>query len=165
MSERLNVMSKATTRTVPIVFLDIDGVLVNRRSLAQASGLRAKADTDCVAMLNKITDETGARIVVSSTWRRGGKRFIKETLRLWGVSGRVIGCTPLLHAVDRGAEIQSFMDEYAKSNGDIKAFVILDDDDDMLHLSSRLVRTYFADGLTSANADEAIALLRLDLTA
>ena len=146
--------------TVSILFLDIDGVLVNRRSLAHASGMRAKADADCVAMLNRITDATGARIVVSSTWRCLGVRRVKELLRLWGVSGRIIGCTPVLGSVDRGEEIQAYLDEYKKMRGAVSSFVILDDDDDMLHLAERLVQTQFAPGLTLEDADRAIAMLR-----
>lgn len=142
-----------------IIFLDIDGVLVNRRSLSKASGLRSQADPDCVAMLNRITDATGAKIVVSSTWRMGGNRFIREKLRSWGVTGRVIGCTPVLKSVDRGEEIQAFIDDYSKMNGDIQSFVIIDDDDDMLHLCDRLVKTQFADGLTLADSDKSIEML------
>lgn len=142
-----------------VLFLDIDGVLVNRRSLVHQSGMRAKADTDCVAALNRITDSTGASIVVSSTWRRGGYRFVRESLRLWGVSGRIIGCTPILNCVDRGEEIQAWIDDYWKVAGGIDSFVILDDDEDMLHLSDRLVKTEFEKGLTMSDADRAIALL------
>lgn len=148
---------KATRQPVATLFLDIDGVLVNRNSLRKASGLKATADPACVAELNRITDATGAKIVVSSTWRRGGRKFVMEKLRLWGVSGRIIGCTPILNAVDRGDEIQAYIDASTRPIG---SFVILDDDSDAFHLSGRLVQTAFESGLTLADADRAIALLQ-----
>src|SRR5690606_17731337 len=92
-----------------VVFLGFDGVLVNRESLRTASGFRSKGSSDCVAALNRITDKTGAVIVVSSTWRRKGRGFVLRTLRAWGVTGRMIGITPVLNAVDRGEEIQAWL--------------------------------------------------------
>jgi hypothetical protein len=138
-----------------VIFLDIDGVLVNQRSLAHASGMRAKADAGCVAVLNHIVARTNASIVVSSTWRMGGLHFVKKTLRLWGVSGRVIDRTPQLRSVERGEEIAAWLSDVT----DIESFVILDDDDDMLHLSGNLVQTEFAKGLTVQDAERAIAIL------
>ena len=52
-----------------IIFLDFDGVLINRESLKQASGLQSKAHPSCVAALNSIIEVTEASIVVTSTWR------------------------------------------------------------------------------------------------
>ena len=141
---------------VATIFLDIDGVLINRNSLRKASGLRATADPACVAELNRITDATGASVVVSSTWRRQGRRFVTDALRKWGVSGRVIGCTPILNSVDRGNEIQAYVDASTRPIG---SFVILDDDSDMLHLSGRLVQTEFESGLTRDDAVRAIEIL------
>jgi hypothetical protein len=142
---------------VATIFLDIDGVLINRKSLRQASGLRSNADPDCVAELNRITDATGARIVVTSTWRRQGRRFVTDALRKWGVSGQVVGCTPVMSVPDRGNEIQAFIDAYRRPVG---SFIIIDDDSDMLHLMPRLIRTNYEAGLTQADADRAIAMLQ-----
>lgn len=144
-----------------IIFLDIDGVLVNRASLRQASGLRASADPKCVSALNKIIAETDAKIVVSSTWRRSGVNFVIQKLRSWGVSGDIVGLTPVLNVVnvERGNEIQTWIDENTQLGKIITSFVILDDDDDMLHLTNRLVQTVFEDGLTESDADRAIGIL------
>lgn len=146
-----------------IIFLDIDGVLVNRASLRQASGLQAFADPKCVAALNRIIAETDAKIVVSSTWRRSGRRFVTQKLRSWGVVGEIVGLTPILNVanVERGSEIQTWIHEHMRFSSAIDSFVILDDDDDMLHLSARLVQTVFEDGLTESDADRAIEILRM----
>ena len=144
--------------SVKLVFLDVDGVLVNRRSLMVRSGLNAKADPPCVAALNRVIAETGAKIVVSSTWRMAGDSRIKRHLKSWGVMGRVVGCTPVMRHLNRGGEIQAFMDAWS-SPKQIGAIVIIDDDRDMDHLSDRLVRTEFEVGFTEADADRAIAML------
>jgi hypothetical protein len=151
-----------------IIFLDIDGVLVNRWSLSNHSGIFAKAHPDCVAALNRITDETGARVVVSSTWRKCGISKMRGFLNEWGVTGKAIGCTPdlskqacgFLVGAQRGDEIQCWLDERELHKGDVESFVILDDDSDMKHLTPHLVRTTFEYGLTMKDAERAIELLQ-----
>ena len=147
-----------------IVFLDIDGVLVNRRSFTiyKKTGEHSMADPDCVAALNRITDTTGARIVLSSTWRKGRSiPRIRSLLKSWGVKARVVGKTPILDgqigriwiSVDRGTEIAHWLKDKAPCQ-----FVILDDDGDMNSISYRLVQTKFDEDLTMEHAEKAIAM-------
>src|SRR5712672_1139360 len=56
------------TEPCNILFLDFDGVL-NSDLSAKQSGSRYKFSTASVTALNKILQETAARIVISSTWR------------------------------------------------------------------------------------------------
>lgn len=152
-----------------IIFLDIDGVLVNLSCYGngQTSDVYTRADARAVAALNSITDATGARIVVSSVWRLGGLKKIRDILRAWGVTGKVIACTPdlarpaergkLWVAVQRGDEIQAWLDSYKRSP--VESFCIIDDDADMKHLAGRLIQTDFTDGLTTAHAERAIEML------
>src|SRR5512135_1586605 len=82
-----------------LVFVDFDGVLTNANSFDRSkggrSGLQAVADPACVRALNRVLRETGASIVVSSTWRLfGGLPFVRAKLGEWRVSGEVIGITP-----------------------------------------------------------------------
>lgn len=142
-----------------IIFLDFDGVMLNRSSFAKCSGIYSKAAPSCVAALNKITDATGAKIVVSSTWRLGLSLIeLREHLKEWGVTADVIDRTPFLsYAAVRGHEITMWITSFKRD--DIDSFVILDDEKDMGALLSRLVRTKFNDGLTEADADKAIELL------
>ena len=62
-----------------VIFLDIDGVLNTHESAttlresfvergADLMGFN-RFDKNCVARVNRITDETGAKIVISSSWR------------------------------------------------------------------------------------------------
>lgn len=138
-----------------VIFLDIDGVLVTRAEIMVASGMRATAKASCVAVLNRITDVTGAVIVVSSSWRYGGEQWMREKLIEWGVRAEMIGITPVRWKVDRGREIQAWI----ATAGPVDAIVILDDDSDMAHLLSRLVKTEMVNGLTEAHAERAITLL------
>lgn len=144
-----------------VIFLDIDGVLVNRKSLKERSGLRSVANTDCVAALNTITDITGAKLVISSAWRFCGLEEMKVVLKFWGVTAEVIGLTEDLavgniYADTRGLEIA----EWLRHNS-CSTFVILDDCPNVGPLNGNLVKTEFEIGLTDEHTRRAIALLGL----
>jgi hypothetical protein len=155
---------------VKVIFLDFDGVLCNHESMSAGYKARTAPEqdpygphADCVAALNRIIEETGAFIVVSSTWRKckNPNARMRETLKRWGVRGDMIGTTPVLYGdqysyVRRGSEVQQWLDTVRTP---VESFVILDDDEDMAHLRHRLVRTSSADGLTQDDADRAIAIL------
>ena len=89
---------------------------------------------------------------------------LREILKRWGVAADVIGKTPQCLGRDgnqfaeheRGIEIEKWLSSYPR---DVESFVILDDDSDMVHLTPRLVKTEFDDGLTEAHADQAIEML------
>lgn len=146
-----------------IIFLDIDGVLVNRESLMKNSGLKAQGHPACVEALNKIIKESHADIVISSTWRFDGLDKMRSLLGRWGVNGFVLDCTPDLNrkegniwlSANRGQEIEAWTKEK-----NINSFVILDDDSDMGPLKHRLVQTVFEKGLTLEDADKAIELFQ-----
>jgi len=150
---------------VKVVFLDVDGVMVNHRSwYVRQPGQPASADPACVQALNRITDLTGARLVLSSSWRVDEKHaWLVELLRRWGVTGKLIGETPRLHDRIRGIYVGKRRGEeiaaWLKGAPEVEAFVILDDDADMAPFLDRLVKTQFDDGLTEADANRAIALL------
>ena len=151
-----------------VIFIDIDGVIVTERTLMGRTGRNALGDERCVAQLNRVTDATGASLVLSSSWRFCGLEEMRLIFRHWGVSGDLISMTPdltqlsgesgLYSGVPRGREIQKWMDE-----NPVSVFTIVDDDGDMEHLTPWLVKTNFADGLTGADADRLIAMLRSDV--
>lgn len=153
-----------------VIFLDIDGVLVNRASFRlprvpwkSKTVSAARAHPDCVAALNRLTNTTGAVFVLSSVWRMFGITFMREWLKVCGVKGKLVGMTPdlchqsgshlIVEAKERGHEIQAWLDVHPE----VEAFVILDDDSDMAHLLSRLVQTQFQPGLTEQDATRAIS--------
>ena len=138
-----------------LVFLDVDGVL-NKGLIASASTAEDVIRSDygwmnrsLVANFNSLVASTGAKIVVSSSWR----------------------CqTPELGAgFVRGHEIQAWIDENATMLGVAKgevftSYVILDDSAVMLpHQQSHYLKTDPFVGLSSEMQKKATALLcRLD---
>ena len=166
-----------------IIFLDIDGVLNSYREIRKAGeALEKKMKEENrkqtlherlmldnpypehVKWLNKITDETGAYIVISSAWRDMADIMMwNRFLMMCGITGIVIGVTPILGTY-RGIEILTWLLQYRDKHynpsyphGFIESFVIIDDDADAEMLQSRLVLC--DDGLREKEADKAIELL------
>jgi len=139
-----------------VIFLDIDGVLIRLDSLLSDN---VAASPRCVENLNRLTTETGAVIVVSSSWKKLGIGKVTRFLREWGVTGDIISVTPTDDSLPRGQEIQQWLDNEA----DAEAFVILDDYDDMADLSDYLIQTDEEEGLTRADVMKATSLIRHQL--
>lgn len=147
----------------PIVFLDIDGVLNSRQWLTRERvddpfrPYDDELDPDAIRRLNRLCHETGARIVISSTWRLGYHDC--ESLLLGFAKHRmtapIVGMTPDLCGRPRGEEIAAWIGD----NSPDSPFVILDDDSDMGELAIRLIKTSFETGLTDADVERAICLL------
>jgi len=171
-----------------VVFLDIDGVLNTGRNYEEYTKAQREDpdqnpevqgridiihrhvhllfDEVCIANLNSIISSTGAKIVVSSSWRhfyddaKGRPKFseLVELLKRVGVIGEVIGKTPtnlprrMSESVPRGKEIKRWLDE----NPGVESFVILDDTDDMASLRHKLVRTRGHVGLSLSDVDKAL---------
>lgn len=161
-----------------VIFLDIDGVLNTGRWHAQMGGNIPRDkygytfDPNAVANLRKILDETGAEIVISSSWKSFGLFELEEMWQDRALPGKLIGITPnsvsdemLLNAdLDhmelfsiRGMEIKEWLTKYGKH---VSHYVIIDDMDNMLQEQ----RPYFVwidpeVGITEGNAAQAIMIL------
>lgn len=168
--------------TNKIIFLDIDGVInpvhyMNAMGkLWSASHNEIKSFDDygqlffyhnCDA-LKYIIDKTGAKIVISSTWRMSGLKVMQDMWRDRGLAGEVIAITPtevevvdagkaeFYDSVCRGMEI----DHWIKTNNFTGNYVIIDDTQDMLDEQEHLfIVTNPYCGLTFKNAEKAIAIL------
>jgi hypothetical protein len=149
-----------------IIFLDIDGVLNHhdwwrrRGELPDNSSSfdRYLHDLDPVSVgyLNEIVAATKAKVVISSTWRlHSSLSDPRGLLKRAGFVGDLIDRTPRIPA-PRGREIQLWLDEALL---DVESFAILDDDDDMEHLSYRLIKTGMFHGLLPSHVEAAIAML------
>lgn len=133
-----------------VIFLDLDGVLNHEKFFLKR--LKLKPETwheryfcsQSVEKLNKITDETGAKIVFSSSHRFRFKTLqeLKDNFKLAGVKGELIGITPKLkyennpYSVPRGCEIKAWIENNKGILGDKVSkfkYAILDDDSDMLY--------------------------------
>lgn len=136
-----------------ICFLDCDGVLNGIRNWPPNAG-RDWIDPKTVVRLNKLTKRTGASLVISSTWRRFWD--VPAILRKAGITAPILGETPYLKSMSRGCEIKTWLAEH----GEVKKFIILDDDSDMDDLTDHLVQTEWDLGLQDKHIEDAIRKLR-----
>ncbi|WP_051152991.1 HAD domain-containing protein [Lacrimispora indolis] len=148
--------------------MDIDGVLNFNGCRDKIGGLYFVNDNR-IKLLKEIIDATGAKIVLSSTWRigwfdrdygihsRNAEDFAKleEKLKESGIT--FISRTPRLANGYRGEEIKTWIDNW--KGEPVESFVIIDDDADMKPFMNRLIQTSFNKGLQQKNVDRAIQLL------
>lgn len=135
-----------------IVFLDIDGVLnheiyaIKRLDEGYKTPVH-NIDPESVKVLNFLVEQTDAKVVISSSWRRGHTvDELATKLYKSGFKGQVIDFTPKLYfktdgveynySVPRGCEIKAWLelnkDILGEKISKVK-YVILDDDSDMLY--------------------------------
>jgi hypothetical protein len=145
--------------------LDFDGVLIKFQGIRKKRR-PAVVDPACVAALNSVTDRTGAKLVITSSWRiKTPLEKLVVCLRGWGVTGEVAGATPSFAENSpnrRGKEILHWL-TYDDANSDmqVQSFVILDDEANMGRLRARLVQSDPMIGLTMAEADQAVQILEV----
>ena len=136
-----------------IIFLDIDGVLNSARYDRIRMENQGNIDETRLILLKRVVDETGALIVLSSSWRKYWEkdevlcdeigREINAAFAQYGLA--VYDKTACLASNDRAAEIRMWL----KSRGDVEAFAIFDDLSFGwgADLQEHLVRTNYAVGL------------------
>lgn len=150
-----------------IIFLDIDGVLNNEKHLELVANYRT-FDPYSVHALNRALKETGAYIVVSSTWRyMNDVDDFNERFKNAGIiPDRVIGLTPtttldeklasLAGERTRGREISLWLQDHPE----ITEWIAIDDDTDMDPLPiSRVIPTSWSVGMNETHADAIISIL------
>lgn len=128
------------------LFLDIDGVM---NSAADRFSVKLVSDAP-FERLKKIIDATGAKIILSSSWRRGYEHgtcdLLKQRLAEYGLS--IEDITPINNN-RRGRQIQEWLmtHDYDKN---VDTFAILDDESfDILALyPEQMVKTDPMIGLT-----------------
>lgn len=148
-----------------VIFLDIDGVFNHvawQRTLTPEEiddlyRTHDAFDPAAVARFNRVIRETGAKIVVSSSWRNLFPE-VDEILKRNGVEGEIIDHTPSkMSLYHRGGEISMWL-AYNQDAG-IDTIAILDDDSDMFDLMPYLVQTTWENGLQDEHADRLIEML------
>lgn len=191
-----------------VIFLDFDGVINSqkfyhkRHRMLMSGELTHKQMAvdypfwdfcpELVNNLNKIVKLTGAKVVVSSTWRKGRRLGdLQAILNMIGFKGEVIDKTPELSfriptddtytnsTVPRGCEI----DRWLQDNGNfqrinwskdkqleylekskVKNYIILDDDSDMLYKQrEHFIKTNTYSGLGDFETALAIKILNTPL--
>lgn len=163
-----------------VIFLDIDGVLNNAkfasiwRHLYKSNGYGGfytgskptkkdiKWDYYNVDSLKTLMDKTGAKIVISSTWRfTHSINEFKYIFQLYGLKPSIIDITPdhsrlgIREGVGRtrGDEVNAWLNDH-----DVDSYVILDDDNDFFP-SQNLVLTDDDYGLSDSDMLAAVEIL------
>lgn len=171
-----------------VIFLDIDGVLntesfirafwaIARR--AKVDRIEAKAfrravlndgygnhfDPCACTQLQRIIEETGAKIVISSSWRHSGLEFMQNLWKHRELKGEVIDITGTFRdgsdmgfkeRAERGHEIKMWLEKHPE----VESYVIIDDDDDMLKEQEPFfVQTEQMYGITINDALKCIQIL------
>lgn len=147
-----------------IIFLDIDGVLNYQASEAVYRG-GIGISRDNVEVLRYIVEQTGAEIVLTSTWKKWWEKsnnkhpsgaYIDKMLGESGI--KVYDKTPG-SVVERGQGI----DEYLKTHK-VDSWIVIDDeifpDFEQFGILPRLVKpSFYRAGLTMLHAEQAVELL------
>ncbi len=118
-----------------IIFLDIDGVLVTRNSIKYQyinfpDETSIRFSKKAVKNLNKLIRLTGAKIVISSTWRlfhsleELQKIFVKQRIKGEIISTTSIDKATVEEDIPRGQKIADWLEH----KHDVKQYVIIDDD-------------------------------------
>ncbi|KAL1499876.1 hypothetical protein AB1Y20_012559 [Prymnesium parvum] len=140
-----------------LIFLDIDGVI--------CCNLVGRLEEEKMLQLKRIVDATGAKIVLSTDWRRQMqlKRQVVMACKRHGME--VIGATPQrpMYTAVRPMEIVDWLNSFSGKDS-VTAWVALDDRDLVNEMGGsslvgHFVRTHPATGLSPRLADAAIQLL------
>jgi len=147
-----------------IIFLDVDGVLNHEHSPGWTGGHWLVLDTECIWNMNRILRETGAKIVLSSTWRLNdeGQAAVEECFP----QGSIVGMTPVVRhrlrdVEPRSVEILAWMsDVWPYSNGwngeKIDKLAVLDDDTDADLCDGSFFKTEWLGGGLTVEITDAI---------
>ncbi len=152
----------APPRRAPVLFLDVDGVL-----LPPASDRRMEKARESLDQLHRVVETTGCEIVLSSMWRlilgAGGVGVVDHNRaeqlmrKRFGYDGpSFIGATPDLKGEPRGLEIAAWLASQAEAP---PCWAVVDDDPDMPFVRHRFVQTNPRIGLDEVAADRLIELL------
>lgn len=149
------------------IFADIDGVLnsMNTRfvpSCGYGSATWDGIDYHCIHRLNKIVEETGAKLILSSSWKHYKPlEYCEKHLQKYGLNYPIKERTVNLPSHNHGKEILHWIN---KNTWRIKSFVVFDDLTKVYGwgFDDRIVLTSDEVGLTSENAKRAIEILQTD---
>lgn len=154
------------------IFLDIDGVMNSNLFYSERTQDKrygemiqkypqhiawsiCNIDPRAVERLNRLTDATGAKIVVSSSWRFDSN--LQEVFTLAGIKEPILDKTPASKERIRGYEIQTWLDKRTEPY----RYVIFDDDSDMLEaqLPFFIQTDWLKWGLSDEDIEHAIFIL------
>ncbi len=139
---------------------------------------------DAVKQLKRVLEATGAKIVLSSSWRCFGFKAMSALFRIWGLDafyidntsveapgvswiakrevkrklGRICNPDPTSFLSDRSLEIR----EWLNFHPEVSAYAVVDDVDIALGLEGHFVQTSARDCMTADVANKLISCLEKD---
>lgn len=115
-------------------------------------------DPRALRNLKYIIEETGAKIVLSSSWRWDEKALnaVKKQLKSYNLELFDTTIMDIMSTMSRTEEIQLYLKEHSS----ITNYVILDDDEIKGPLKTHWVHCLFKNGLTKKLAEQAIEILK-----
>ena len=136
-----------------LIFLDIDGVLNQKGQQTQKI---CTVEEKQLVLLSDLIRQSGAEVILTSSWRLTTDEPWREPLLRGGVS--VAGQTARLNGNNRHREIELYLEEHAP----VESFVILDDQagrwgklkNNCVHINPKV-------GLTEANVAQALKILEI----
>ena len=139
---------------IAVIFLDIDGVI--------CCNMAGRLEEGKLAVLNSVAKATGAKVVLSTDWRRQAQLKRQVVAALKRLDIEVIGATPMkaMFQPIRPVEILEWMSANG-SKFEVTSWVAIDDRDLLNEqggqgLQGRMVRTHPNSGLTKRLGDMAI---------
>ena len=150
-----------------VIVLDVDGVLNCRHTRTMTSDGWCFVDDYLVKRLRGLVVRSGARVVLSSTWREGWHQedetkndisFIELRNKLNEFGIEIFDRTGEMR-LHRWQSVKEYMERQC---GDpIEHYVIIDDWDDMGEYINHLVLTNSFTGLTDEDVEEALRILEI----
>ena len=152
-----------------VIFLDLDGVL-NSRAYDRERDCTKQTyiDETRLPLLKRIVDETGAKIVFSSSWREHWDKnsancdedgvYINECFSKYDL--KIFDKTPVIKGADKSDEISYYLEMYL---GEIDNYVILDDENfdwtDAMRLHVIKTNAFIGRGLNEEHVRKTVEIL------
>ena len=149
---------------IKVLFLDIDGVLNTDRQHwhCQMNGITPvdefgyEFDHKAVDNLATILEETGAEIVISSSWKFLGLQTLQKMWEDRKLPGTILDITP--DGKSKGWEIDEWLME---CESQVNRYAIIDDENDILPKQlNHFVQTNSQFGITCKDAERVITIIR-----
>lgn len=144
-----------------IIFLDFDGPMIPLRAYflpTQTKPVVSMFDPCAVSLLNKLIDESGAKVVISSTWGMQGRETIEKVLHKNGIDPAHLHddwITPRKFSSSRHHEVKWWLDEHPE----VTHYVAIDDENLHYDLVPNCVKCDGYEGFSWRNFLEARVFL------
>lgn len=149
-----------------LIFLDVDGVLNNNDTRVTTKDGWCFVDDELVSRLSEIVHKTGAKVILSSTWREGWNKKDESKNASYFNELRDKLLEYDVHLFDKTPEVSrthirgdAIGEWFGSIDYDVESYIILDDYNDMGCFSSHLLQTAGGRGLTEEDVEMAITYL------